>query len=76
MISIRVSESEYAAMRAIYASYGARNLADFARLAVQRAIAGLVVPESAVSTMIRKLEIRLNLLEERVSGLMGTSWAS
>lgn len=72
MISIRVSESEYAAMRAVYTSYGARNISDFARVAVQRAIAGSAVSDpAAVATMIRGFDVRLNLLEQRVSALAG-----
>jgi len=71
VISIRLSEREYAATRAMYTSFGARNVSDFVRIVVQRAITGSVVSDPAVATVIREFDLRLNLLEQRVSTLAG-----
>jgi hypothetical protein len=71
MISVRVSEAEYIAMRAMSASYGARNISDFARLAVQRAISGSFGSDMAIAGTLRELGTRLNCLEERISLLAG-----
>jgi methylglyoxal synthase len=71
MISLRVSESEYAAMHAVYPSYGARNVSEFARLAVQRFISGVCGGDTAIASKMRELDVRLNSLEDRISLLLG-----
>ena len=80
MISLRLSEEEYAALRAHYSSYGARNVSDLARLALQRVIAQLPV-EVELRAKVRELdqrisavEIDLALLLERKKVMGGDAW--
>jgi transcription antitermination factor NusG len=63
MISIRVSEREYETMRAIYASYGARNVSECARLAVQRAIGNSFRSDMAVASTLIMAVTRSGLAE-------------
>lgn len=58
-------------MRALYPNYGARNVSDFARLAVQRAISSSFGPDAAIVSRMQELDVRLNSLEERISLLLG-----
>ena len=46
MISLRLSAEEYHALQTLYPSYGARNISDFARLAMQRVIGQPAPPAS------------------------------
>ncbi len=71
MISIRVSEGEYAAMQACCTRYGARNLSDFARLAVQQVMSGSIAPDTAVLIKVRELEARVDLVEACISRFVG-----
>lgn len=67
MISLRLSDEEYEAMRALYASYGARNVSDFARLAVQRTISNSFGSDSHILTRVQELDGRLKTIEARFS---------
>lgn len=62
MISIRVSDEEYASLKLIYRKHGARSISDFARLAMQRVAA-------ADDCLHSDLLGRVEELEERVEGL-------
>jgi hypothetical protein len=46
MISLRLTAGEYAALHALYPSYGARNVSDLARLASQQVTSVAVGAES------------------------------
>lgn len=70
MISLRLSEVEYETLHALYPRYGARNVSDFARLAMQRIIGDSVVPDGAFAAKIRELDDRLNIIENRVTLLL------
>jgi hypothetical protein len=67
MISLRVSAEEYAALHTVYASYGARNVSDFARLAMQRVIGHPHVSDSASMAKIHELDDRLSTVEKRLA---------
>ena len=75
MISLRISDREYEAMRALFPTYGARNVSDFARLAMQRIISNSFAPEAASQGMlalkVNQLDQRLTFLESRMSALTG-----
>ena len=70
MISLRLSAEEYRALHALYPSYGARNVSDFARLAMQRAIGQPLPPASASFSKIQELDERLAALEEKFASLV------
>jgi hypothetical protein len=70
MISLRLSEVEYEALRAHYPSYGARNISDFARLAMQRVIGGSHAPEGALVAKIHELDDRLSAVETGIALLL------
>ncbi len=74
MISLRLSEVEFDFLRTRYQTYGARNVSDLARLAVQRMMHGwdnpgnnIVAKMAAMDSRITALESRLALLVERES---------
>ncbi len=74
MISLRLSELEFEFLKTRYESYGARNVSDLARLAVQRMMQELDAPvkniaaeHSTVTETLADLETRLSTLEDRVA---------
>jgi hypothetical protein len=67
MISVRLSAEEYAALHTVYASYGARNVSDLARLAMQRFIVHPHVSDSISVAKIRGLDDRLSAVEKRLA---------
>jgi hypothetical protein len=70
MISLRLSEEEYAALRAHSSSYGARNVSDLARLALQRVLAQAPTPQADLVAKLNELDSRLNAMEAHVSRLL------
>jgi hypothetical protein len=60
MISFRVSDTEYQALQMLHHLHGARNVSDFARLAVTRMISDLRVVE---------LEQRVDLISGQLKHL-------
>lgn len=71
MISLRLSEEEYEALRTLYPNYGARNISDFARLAIQRVISNSAAADSGLLTIVHDLDHRLGRLEYQISQLVG-----
>ena len=67
MISLRLSEPEYEALRKIYRNYGARNVSDFARLAMQRVLGGSPDLDLNIALKVHELDDRLLSLEARVA---------
>jgi RAB protein geranylgeranyltransferase component A len=65
MISLRLSADEYDALRALYPTYGARSLSDFARLAMKRIIGGSFAPDDALLLRLNELDQRLSSIEAR-----------
>lgn len=67
MISLRLSEVEYEGLRAHYRDYGARNVSELARLALQRIITESVGPQDGVAAKLSELDERLHHLESQFS---------
>jgi len=63
IISLRLSAEEYEALRTLYPKHGARNISDFARLAIQRAIGNSIAADSGLRTSVQDLDLRLGHLE-------------
>ena len=72
-ISLRLSEEEYEALRKLHRSYGAQNVSDFARMAIQGVIGTTPSNEGLVLAKLHQLDMRLELVEGRVARLMGAS---
>src|SRR4051812_5862420 len=76
MITLRLSEVEFEFLKTRYRSYGARNVSDLARLAVERLMhasdnpANLPVNISTV-TEVANLKSRVATLENQMNGLRG-----
>ena len=69
MISLRLSEVEYEVLKKEYRIYGARNVSDFARLALQRIMTGSTASH-ACATKLAELDHRVHALESQVSLLL------
>jgi hypothetical protein len=69
MISLRLSEEEYAVLHAQYPNHGARNVSDLARLALQRVIASVPASQVEVATRLNELDQRMNALEADIARL-------
>ena len=63
MISLRLSEAEYEAFRKLHRSYGARNVSDFARLAMQRIIVGSAEDADQLAL---KFVLKIQALDDRL----------
>lgn len=70
MISLRLTAGEYAALHALYPSYGARNVSDLARLALQQVMGNSLTSDTVLSTKVHNLDERLNVVELQVSLLL------
>lgn len=66
MISLRLSDAEYDALKTHYRAYGARNVSDLARLALQRIVAGPAESEGAVAAKLADLDGRVHALESQL----------
>lgn len=70
MISLRISEAEYKALKSRYRNYGARNVSDLTRLALQRIMeqppgsADVLDSLAAFDARLRRLESQVLLLME------------
>jgi hypothetical protein len=76
MISLRLSEEEYALLKARYHTCGARNISELARLALQHIMAGSPGltgspgPQHNFATQLAELDERVHALEASVSLLL------
>jgi hypothetical protein len=70
MISLRLSEVEYEGLKTQYSAYGARNVSDLARLALQRIMKSSPDPPDAYAERLADLDHRLHDLESQVSQLV------
>jgi hypothetical protein len=70
MISLRLSETEYAALKAQYRTYGARNISDLARLALQKVISTSAAPSDTLADKVMDLDQRLHTLESQMALLL------
>jgi hypothetical protein len=67
MISLRLSEIEYEVLKTHYRVYGARNVSDLARLALQRIMSGSPGLPDDVAAKLSELDERVHALESRFS---------
>ena len=70
MISLRLSEEEYELLKSRYHTYGARNVSDLARQALQHMMTGSPAPQHDFAAELAALDHRLHTLESRVSLLL------
>jgi len=66
MISIRLSEVEYEVLKTHYRTYGARNVSDLARLALQRIMTGAAASQDAFAAKLAELNERVLALESQL----------
>jgi hypothetical protein len=71
-ISLRLSEGEYAVLKTRYRTYGARNVSDLARLALERIMTVAADPQSATVAKLAELDERLQALESSIALLAQT----
>jgi len=66
MISLRLSDAEYEVLKKYYRAYGARNVSDLARLALQRIISGPAESQDGFAAKLADLDGRVHALESRL----------
>jgi hypothetical protein len=64
MISLRVSEAEFQALKDQFRSHGATSVSELARAALQQVIAGVFSPE--LDRKFKEIELRLSAVEGRL----------
>jgi hypothetical protein len=67
MISLRLSEGEYEVLKARYRTYGARNVSDLARLALEQVLSTPDTPHNAMIARLAEFDERLQALESSVA---------
>jgi len=72
MISLRLSEGEYEVLKARYRTYGARNVSDLARLALEQALSAPDSPHNTTTAKLAEFDARLHALESRIAQIMQT----
>ena len=70
MISLRLSEEEFELLKARYHTYGARNVSDLARQALQHIMTGSPAPQPGFAVKLSELDDRVHALETSVSLLL------
>jgi hypothetical protein len=70
MISLRITAGEYDALHTLYPSYGARNVSDLARLALQQVIQNPVSSDNGLLARIHDMDDRLRAVEVELSGFL------
>jgi hypothetical protein len=70
LVNFRLSEEEFAQLRATCSQFGARSLSDFARSAVLRSVSGETAGAPASDGHLTVLDRKVNDLEGRVSELI------
>jgi hypothetical protein len=69
MISLRLSDAEYEALKSKYSAHGARNVSDLARLALHHLMQDRPIPTQDFALRLADLEDRISMLERQVSRL-------
>ena len=70
MISLRLSEEEYEILKTRYRIYGARNVSELARLALQRIVTDPVEPQDGFAAKLSELDERIHRLESQIALLL------
>lgn len=71
MISLRITAGEYEALHTLYPTYGARNVSDLARLALQHVIGKTLISDVGLHAKVHDMEGRLRIVEEAITLLTG-----
>jgi len=69
MISLRLSEVEYDVLKMHYRTYGARNVSDLARLALQRIMNQSASPLDNLAAKLAELDERVYALETQLASV-------
>jgi polyhydroxyalkanoate synthesis regulator phasin len=69
MISLRLSDAEYAVLKSQYRTFGARNVSDMARRALQQIMQASTIPRDPLTSRLASLEERVHALENEISVL-------
>jgi hypothetical protein len=67
MISLRLTDAEYRALKSQFRKHGARSVSDLARLAIQQVIDA--APAGELALKVKELETRLNTMEARLASV-------
>ena len=67
MISLRLSEVEYDALKTQFRTFGAQNVSDLARLALQRIIHASAASNDDYAARLSELDSRVQALESRAA---------
>jgi len=69
MISLRLSDEEFEALRSLYTTHGARSVSEFVRDAMQRLIAEPGMGNVSLEVKVQEIDGKLNLLDDNVARL-------
>src|SRR5581483_12463031 len=69
MISLRLSDEEFEALRSLYTTHGARSVSEFVRDAMQRLIAEPGMGNVSLEVKVQEIDGKLNLLDHNVARL-------
>jgi hypothetical protein len=70
MISLRLSNEEYEALRSLYRVHGSRSVSEFARNAMQKVIAETVSPTQSLDSRLNDLDLKMSSLDQEVARLV------
>jgi Arc/MetJ-type ribon-helix-helix transcriptional regulator len=68
-ISLRLSESEFEALKALHVSHGARSVSEFVRAAMQRLIAEKSAEGPSLELKVQEIDGKLTILDGEVARL-------
>jgi len=68
-ISLRLSEHEFEALKALYAAHGARSISDFVRSAMNRIISEASHDSSPLELKVQEIDGKLTVLDGEVTRL-------
>jgi Arc/MetJ-type ribon-helix-helix transcriptional regulator len=69
MISLRLSDEEFEALRSLYTTHGARSVSEFVRDAMQRLIAEPGTGNVSLEVKVQEMDGKLHLLDDNVARL-------
>jgi hypothetical protein len=70
MISLRLSNEEYEALRSLYRVHGSRSVSEFARTAMQKVITETVTPQQSLDSRLNELDSKMSSLDQEVARLV------
>jgi hypothetical protein len=68
-ISLRLSQSEFEALKSLYAAHGARSISDFVRTTMQHVISEAAQASDGLELKVQELDGKLSILDGEVSRL-------